>query len=310
MSTQFDYTYSNFIDGINIEKMRCEIQMILINQANEFYISAHGNNVSIFFEIGLSVGEISDLNTVINVHDAGIPIIDDCISPENYPNLVVDNITVTGNNTSGNVNFIDVVTIIKNDVDNPKQFRFQADSITSNTLREFIVPDADTTLVGTDVPQVLTNKTLTDNSNNIISREMWVENGTLSVSTYDADAPTNGQALIATSSTTAEWQDLPINEGSTIIVEDEGGNVTSTPHSILNFTGLGVNASNEGSNTANINVPGFVLNTLTPQEQFLATSMDGNEFSITSTGNVHTFNLPEASLTANGIVTTYRNAVV
>lgn len=302
MSTQFDYTYSDFLNGINIEKLRCEIREILTNPSNEFYVSAHGNNVSIFFEIGLSAGEISDLVGVINVHDAGIPITDVCISPETYPTLIVDNITITGNNAAGNVNLIDIHTIIKDDIDDTKEFRFQASNITTNTLREFIVPDANTTLVGTDVTQTLINKTMDDNSNNIISRELWIGSGSSSVSTYNANVPISGQALIATSGTTATWQNL--STGSQIIVKDENSNITATPHSSLNFTGLGIIASDGGSDTAIINVPGFTLNTLTPQVQYLTLGKNGTDINIVSNTDTHTINIPNANISSNGIVTT------
>src|SRR5690606_314539 len=42
------------------------------------------------------------------------------------------------------------------------------------------------------------------------------------------------------------------------------------------------------------------LNGQTGASQTFATSTSGNDFSITSAGNIHTFNLPFASATANG----------
>ncbi len=62
------------------------------------------------------------------------------------------------------------------------------------------------TVVGTTDVQTLTNKTLADNTNNIIARELWNGSGAGSVSTYAAAAPTTGQVLTAISGTTATWQ--------------------------------------------------------------------------------------------------------
>ncbi len=61
----------------------------------------------------------------------------------------------------------------------------------------------DVTLNGS---QTLTNKTITDNTNNIISRGMFTGSGTGTLSTYSAIAPLSGQVLTATSGTTATWQ--------------------------------------------------------------------------------------------------------
>lgn len=60
--------------------------------------------------------------------------------------------------------------------------------------------------VGHTDTQTLTNKTLTDNTNNIISRALWVNSGAASVSSYAASPPSSGQVLTATSATTATWQ--------------------------------------------------------------------------------------------------------
>lgn len=59
------------------------------------------------------------------------------------------------------LNAIDSDFIIDDNADLTKQFRFEASGITTGTLRVLTVPDANTTLVGTDVTQTLTNKTLT-----------------------------------------------------------------------------------------------------------------------------------------------------
>jgi hypothetical protein len=64
-------------------------------------------------------------------------------------------------------------------------------------------------VVGTTDAQTLTNKIGTSNTNNYIARQLWVNSGAGSVSTYTAAPPTTGQVLTATGTTTATWQKLP-----------------------------------------------------------------------------------------------------
>lgn len=60
--------------------------------------------------------------------------------------------------------------------------------------------------VGTTDAQTLTNKTITDTTNNVTASGLRTASGTVSVSA--ATAPTTGQILMATNGTTATWQDL------------------------------------------------------------------------------------------------------
>lgn len=55
--------------------------------------------------------------------------------------------------------FEDAAFKIVDDGDNTKVAQFQASGITTGTTRTFTLPDADTTVVGTDTTQTLTNKT-------------------------------------------------------------------------------------------------------------------------------------------------------
>ena len=50
---------------------------------------------------------------------------------------------------------------VQDDGDNTRKFKFNAGSITTGNTRTYVMPDLDTTLVGTTVTQTLTNKTLT-----------------------------------------------------------------------------------------------------------------------------------------------------
>ncbi len=79
-------------------------------------------------------------------------------------------------------------------------------------------------VVGTTDAQTLTNKTMTSNTNNLIARELWVNSGAASVSTYAAAVPTTGQVLTATAGTTATWQ-TP-KKSFDAIVAPSGGDYT------------------------------------------------------------------------------------
>ena len=60
-------------------------------------------------------------------------------------------------------NVVDSNFQISDDVDTTKKMRFEVSSVSSGVTRVYTVPNADTTLVGTDVTQNISNKTVTDN---------------------------------------------------------------------------------------------------------------------------------------------------
>ena len=77
-----------------------------------------------------------------------------------------DVLTVSGGVPSwsaptGGSTYADNVFTIQDNVDNTKQLRFEASSISAGTTRTLTAPNANTTIVGTDATQTLSNKTLT-----------------------------------------------------------------------------------------------------------------------------------------------------
>ena len=63
--------------------------------------------------------------------------------------------------------FSDATALVKNSSDNTKQFIISASNISTGTTRTYGVPNANTTFLGTDTSQTLTNKTLDASSNTL-----------------------------------------------------------------------------------------------------------------------------------------------
>lgn len=103
------------------------------------------------------------------------------------------------------------------DEDDTKRVGFNTDSATTSTTltlaaiqtanRTITFPDATTMVVGTDVSQTLTNKTIVDSGSNVAANSL--KTLTNAVVVNGAAAPSVGQALVATSSSTASWQSMP-----------------------------------------------------------------------------------------------------
>jgi hypothetical protein len=62
---------------------------------------------------------------------------------------------------AGAINFVASIFSLKDSSDQTKVVKFDVSGVTTGTTRTLTVPDANTTLVGTDTTQTLTNKTLT-----------------------------------------------------------------------------------------------------------------------------------------------------
>ncbi len=67
--------------------------------------------------------------------------------------------------TNKTINISDTLFTVQDNSDATKQLRFELSGITTATTRTLTVPDANTTIVGTDTTQTLSNKTFTATSN-------------------------------------------------------------------------------------------------------------------------------------------------
>lgn len=106
----------------------------------------------------------------------------------------ITNPTITG----VSITFVDSTFTIQDNSDNTKQLQFQLSGITSGQTRTITVPDASTTLVGTDTTQTLTGKTLSGNTaTNLVSGS-----GTLTLNTSGTITVPNGTDTLVGKNTT------------------------------------------------------------------------------------------------------------
>jgi hypothetical protein len=88
--------------------------------------------------------------------------------------------------------------------DPTKKMIFDLTAISAATTRTMSWPNTSDTVVVEDFAQTLTNKTVTANTNNVLSRGLWYGSGAASISNYAAPTPVAGQVLTAIDAVTSE----------------------------------------------------------------------------------------------------------
>lgn len=97
--------------------------------------------------------------TGITKSDVGLSNVDNTSdATKNAASVTLTNKTIDNTNT---IAVKDTLFTIQDDGDTSKQVKFQASGVTTATTRTLTIPDASTTIVGTDATQTLTNKTVT-----------------------------------------------------------------------------------------------------------------------------------------------------
>lgn len=118
---------------------------------------------------------------------------------------------------------------------NTKQLKIDLSTLPASTTRIIRPPVSNTTLIGTDTMDTLTNKTIKGTTNNVDANALKVVGGGI-VSVSASPAPAPGQTLIASSSIEAKWAD-PSILFSTLYLINETAVTTSTALSLKQYHG-------------------------------------------------------------------------
>ena len=89
--------------------------------------------------------------------------------------------------------------------DTSKQFNFDSSQLADNEPTSYILPHTDTVLIGNNTVDELTNKTITDPTNNVAASLLRTNSSPVSVV---SSPPQSGYILSATNSTTAGWRNI------------------------------------------------------------------------------------------------------
>ena len=142
--------------------------------------------------------------------------------------------------------FTDGTLTVQDNTDATKQVKFEVSGITTGTTRTFTLPDANTTLVGTDTTQTLTNKSLTSPA---ITSPTGITKADVGLGNVD------------NTSTTTISQSLRANRnlnGGGIFTVDASGNVKWSNRMMVISNGRGTNFATDGYFTIDCPVIGTV----------------------------------------------------
>jgi hypothetical protein len=142
-----------------------------------------------------TTGDITTDGTVNgrNITDDG-NMLDNHVSSNSAHGVDGSIVGTTDSQTLSNKNFIDSTTFFVDESDNTKKFRFELLKISTATTRILTVPNSNTTIVGTNISQTLTNKTLDSPTiqNNLIMSNSYIEISEIS----PPSSPGNGKGRI------------------------------------------------------------------------------------------------------------------
>ena len=157
------------------------------------------------------------------------------------PNSASD--TIVARNTTDtmtNKRLSDTTTSIVNAADITKSIAFNVAGATTatatnlffaqTTTKNITFPDISDTLITKNTNDILTNKTITSTTNNVAANSL--KSATTLVDVAAATAPSSGQILTATSSTTATWQANPTLSVSAPIAATDANGVIVSGHNL------------------------------------------------------------------------------
>lgn len=186
----------------------------------------------------------------------------------------------TLDNTS-TISIKDINLTIQDDGDTTKRAQFQANGITTATTRTFTFPDANTTLVGTDATQTLSNKTI-GNTNTVTLKD--------SLFTLQDDGDTTKQLVLQLSGiTTATTRTLTAPDANTTIVGTDATQTLSNK-TISGSSNTITNVSLTAGVTGTLPIANGGTNGITASAGF------GNLSPLTTKGDVLTYSTVNARL--------------
>lgn len=191
---------------------------------------------------------------------------------------------------------------VVDDGDTTKQLKFQASGITTSTTRTLTAPDANTTIVGTDATQTLTNKTLSGNT----AATLISGSGTLTLNTTGTITVPGATDTLVGKATTDTLSNKTLSDSLTFTQIATPSNPASSKNKLyFKSDNTLYSLTSGGTETAITGTSGvFADNAFTIQDNGDATKQLKFEVSTITTGTTRTLTVPNASTTLIGTDTT------